>query len=156
MADQFGVEVEQSNHSLKIARVNTKGKLCVESVPPEEFFVDRNARAVDDAYCVAHRREMRVKDLMGMGYEFDDVIDEAGTGESDTLLEEEDFARRGYYNDSTDDNVKDMAMRPILVTRRTCISTFTAMATVAASRLMYRRRVQNARLHAVRWCPLPF
>ena len=116
MADQFGVEVEQSNHSLKIARVNTKGKLCVESVPPEEFFVDRNARAVDDAYCVAHRREMRVKDLMGMGYEFDDVIDEAGTGESDTLLEEEDFARRGYYNDSTDDNVKDPAMRPILVT----------------------------------------
>ena len=85
-------------------------------MPPEEFFVDRNARAVDDAYCVAHRREMRVKDLMGMGYEFDDVIDEAGTGESDTLLEEEDFARRGYYNDSTDDNVKDLAMRPILVT----------------------------------------
>ncbi len=116
MADEFGVQVEQSNHSLKIARVQPKGKLCVESVPPEEFFVDRNARAIDDAYCVAHRREMRVKDLMGMGYEFDDVIDEAGTGESDTLLEEEDFARRGYYNDSTDDNVNDPAMRPILVT----------------------------------------
>lgn len=115
-ADQFGVEIEQSMHSLKIARVMSKGKLCVESVPPEEFFVDRNARAVDDAYCVAHRREMRVKDLMAMGYEFDDVIDQAGINEQDTLLEEEEFARRGYYNDYTDDNVTDPAMRPILVT----------------------------------------
>ena len=71
---------------------------------------------MDDAYCVAHRREMRVKDLMAMGYEFDDVIDQAGVNEQDTLLEEEEFARRGYYNDYTDDNVTDPAMRPILVT----------------------------------------
>ena len=114
--DEMGVEVSESNHSLKIARVSSKGKLCVESVPPEEFFVDRNARAVDDAYCVAHRREMRVYDLMEMGYDFDDVIDFAGVGEQDTMTEEEEFARRGYYNDYNDDNVKDPAMRPILVT----------------------------------------
>ncbi len=115
-ADEMGMEIKQSNHSLKIARIASKGKLCVESVPPEEFFVDRNARAVDDAYCVAHRREMRVYDLMEMGYEFDDVIDYAGVGEEDSLTEEEEFARRGYYNDYNDDNVKDPAMRPILVT----------------------------------------
>ena len=114
--DEMGMEMQSLIHSIKVAKISRKGKLCVESVPPEEFFVDRNARAIDDAYCVAHRREMRVKDLMAMGYDFDEVIDYAGVDEQDTLVEEEEFARRGYYNDYTDDNVNDPSMRPILVT----------------------------------------
>ena len=114
--DEMGVEVDATKHNLKVVRTEESGKMCVESVPPEEFFVDRNARSIDDAYVVAHRREMRVADLVAMGYAFDDVIEFAGVDEQDTLGSEEDYARRGYYRDDTDDNVKDPAMRPILVT----------------------------------------
>ncbi len=57
--DEMGMEMQSPIHSIKVAKISTKGKLCVESVPPEEFFVDRNARAIDDAYCVAHRRDAR-------------------------------------------------------------------------------------------------
>lgn len=114
--DEMGVQVDATKHSLKVVRTEKDGKLCVESVPPEEFFVDRNARSVDDAYVVAHRREMRVADVVAMGYDFDDIIEFAGADESDTLVDEEEYARRGYYRDSTDQHVDDPSMRPIIVT----------------------------------------
>jgi hypothetical protein len=114
--DEMGVQVDATKHSLKVVRTEEDGKLCVESVPPEEFFVDRNARSVDDAYIVAHRREMRVADVVSMGYEFDDVIEFAGADEEDTLMAEEEYARRGYYRDNSDDHADDPAMRPIIVT----------------------------------------
>jgi hypothetical protein len=41
---------------------------------PEEFFVDRNAKNIGSAYVVGHRTEVRVSDLVAMGYDFDVVI----------------------------------------------------------------------------------
>ena len=43
--------------------------LKIESVPPEEFFVDRNARTLEDAHVVVHRSEMRASDLISMGFD---------------------------------------------------------------------------------------
>jgi hypothetical protein len=113
--DEFGMQVEMPRHSLKVNRKCESGKLMVESVPPEEFMVDRNAKSIDDAYVVAHRTEMRVSDLVNMGFDFEEVYNLDGIGSSDTYSEAEDFERRGYQQDEEEQTL-DMSMKLVAVT----------------------------------------
>ena len=114
--DQMGMEVQSKSHDIKVIKKSNGGKLCVESVPPEEFFVDRNARSIDDAYIVAHRAEMRVGDLVAMGYDFDEVSELGGITENDSLVDEEVFARTGYSRDLEQTEYTDPSMKIVLVT----------------------------------------
>jgi hypothetical protein len=114
--DQMGMEVEMPYYDLKVSYQSEKGKLCVESIPPEEFFVDRNAKSIEDAYVVAHRTEMRVGELVAMGYDFDEVSSLGGLGHSDTFSEVERYERRGYEEDYSDEDVQDPSMRIVAVT----------------------------------------
>lgn len=114
--DESGLEIERPYHAVKVARSNKKGKMCVESVPPEEFFVNRDARSIDDAYVVAHRTEMRVGDLVAMGYDYDDVYDLGGDGDMDSYAEAERFERRGYDESDDTQSYMDPSMRIALVT----------------------------------------
>lgn len=111
-----GIEVEMPRHDMTIAKYNDVGKLCIESVPPEEFFVDREAKTLEEAYCVAHRTEMRVGDLMSMGYEYEMLEGLGGLQHSDTFSEVEEFERRGYEADYDEEGIKDPSMRLIAVT----------------------------------------
>jgi hypothetical protein len=114
--NEMGVQVELPYYDLKVSYQTEKGKLCVESIPPEEFFVDRNAKSIEDAYVVAHRTEMRVGELVAMGYDFDVVSELGGLGHSDTFSEVEKYERRGYEEDYSDEDVQDPAMRIVAVT----------------------------------------
>ena len=114
--DEMGMEIESPRHDLKLARTVDRGKMCIESVPPEEFFIDRNSRSIDDYYCVAHRTEMRVGDLVAMGYDYEDVKDLSGLEHSDTFSEVEEYERRGYESDYTEEDIKDPSMRLVAVT----------------------------------------
>jgi len=114
--DEFGMEVQTPVHSLKISRQMPDGRLKLESVPPEEFFVNAEARNIDDAYIVAHRTEMRVGDLVEMGFAFEDVVDLGGIYGSDDMSEAEKIERRGFANDDYDDEPADPAMRLVGVT----------------------------------------
>jgi len=114
-ADEFGMQIEMPMHSLKVNRKCELGKLMVESVPPEEFMVDRNAKSIDDCYVVAHRTEMRVSDLVNMGFDFEEVYNLDGIGSSDTYSEAEDFERRGYQIDE-EEQTQDMSMKLVAVT----------------------------------------
>ena len=114
--DDMGMQVEMPRHSVKISRMETKGDMCIESVPPEEFFVDRDARNFDDAYVVAHRTEMRIGDLLGMGFEYEDLKDlDNGSGGS-AMADAEIFERQDYLEDVNSDNKLDPAMRVVTVT----------------------------------------
>ena len=114
--DEMGMQVEMPLHSVKINRYEPKGDLCIESVPPEEFFVDRDARNFDDAYVVAHRTEMRVGDLLAMGFEYEDVKDlDNGTGGS-AMSDAEIFERQDYSYDGASENDQDPSMRIVSVT----------------------------------------
>lgn len=113
--DEFGAEVETPNYSLRVAHYKKGGKLCVESVPPEEFFVSRSARSLDDAYCVGHRTEMRVSDLVAMGYDFEMVSNLSGITDYDSMAEAEDFERRGY-DQVKEEDILDPSMKQISVT----------------------------------------
>ena len=110
-----GMEMEVPEYSLKVSYKKEKGKLCVESVPPEEFLVDRNARSVEDAYVVAHRTEMRVGDLVQMGYDFEEVSNLSGLSSDDTYTDSEAFERKGYEQDEEESTI-DISMKKVAVT----------------------------------------
>ena len=72
---------------------------------PVEFFVDRNARSIDDFFVVGHRTDMTVGDLLAMGYEEDEI--QGLTGTISTMESEAEYERRGYTVDEDDDESAD-------------------------------------------------
>ena len=114
--DDFGMEMEMPEHSLKISRRMPEGRLKIESVAPEDFFVDAQAKNIDDAYVVAQRTEMRVGDLVAMGFDFEEVVDLGSNFGASSMANEEDFVRRGYSQDSYDDQEGDPSMRLVTIT----------------------------------------
>jgi len=114
--DEMGVEIEIPSFSLQVSRQIPEGKLRIESVPPEEFFVNSQARTLEDAYVVAHRSEMRVGDLVEMGYAFEDVYDLDSLYGASDISEAEDIERRGYSQDDYEDQSGDPAMRNVAIT----------------------------------------
>jgi hypothetical protein len=114
--DEMGMEVEMPIHSAKLSVQKEKGELCIESVPPEEFFVDRDARSIKDAYIVAHRTEMRAGDLIAMGYKPDEVLKLDSLESGSEMTEAEVFERRGYDMDTSNNEEQDPAMKNVTVT----------------------------------------
>ena len=110
-----GTEIERPEYSLKVSREKKGGQLVIDSVPPEEFFVDRNAKCVDSAYIVAHRTEMRVSDLVDMGYDYDVVSELSGISDDNSMSEAEKQERSGYQDDVAE-NVQDPSMQLVAVT----------------------------------------
>ena len=114
--DEMGMEIEMPIHSAKLSVQKEKGELCIESVPPEEFFVDRDARSIKDAYIVAHRTEMRAGDLIAMGYEPEEVLKLDSLESGSEMTEAEVFERRGYDMDTSNNEEQDPAMKNVTVT----------------------------------------
>jgi len=113
--DEFGMDVEAPIFSVKLSRKEMKGDLCIESVPPEEFFVNRDARTIEDAYIVAHRTEMRAGDVIAMGYDPDIVLGLDGIISGFEMTETEVQARQGYNEDFADENEQDPTMKNIAI-----------------------------------------
>ena len=113
--DQMGMEMESPRHDLKVMRSAEMGDINIESVPPEEFFVDASARNLEDAYAVCHRTDMRVGDLVEMGFAFEDVVELGNMDDSGSFADLEDFTRTGYV-DTHDDDEQDLSMRKVMVT----------------------------------------
>ena len=114
--DEMGMEIETPSHSIKISRQQERGELCIESVPPEEFFVNRDARNLKDAYLVAHRTEMRAGDLIAMGYDPEVVLDLNSFDNGSEMTEAEVHERRGYDLDTSDEDEQDPSMKNVTVT----------------------------------------
>ena len=113
--DETGVEVEMPMHDVRIARTITQGDIKVESIPPEDFFIDRNARSVDDFYIIGHTTEMRIADLLLMGFDLDELLDIDG-GRYSAMDDEAEFERRGYTVDEDDDENQSTSSRKVSVT----------------------------------------
>ena len=115
-ADEFGVEVEAPVFSVKISHGGMKGELCLESVPPEEFFINRDARTIEDSYIVAHRTEMRAGDLVEMGFDPEEVFNLDSLDSGSEITETEVLARQGYNEDFSEQEGADPAMKNVTVT----------------------------------------
>lgn len=107
---------EDGTIDAKVSRKNTKGDICAESIAPEDFFVDRSATCIDDAYVCGHRNsEMRVGDLVQMGYDFEEVIEHAGDWES-AYQDAADYERAGYDSYGSDESKQDPSMLKVMTT----------------------------------------
>jgi len=102
---------EDGMHRGKAQQVTRKPELRMESMPPEEFFIDPDARSIDDFYICGQQRELRVSDLVEMGFDFAEVA-ELGTDEEPG---EEEKEYRNNYRDQ-DDESDDLSMRRLLYT----------------------------------------
>ena len=114
--DEFGMEVESPVHAMKISKRTPNGKMRLDSVPPEEFFINAQARNIDDAYIVAHRTEMTVGELVEMGYDFDEVYKLDNLNGGSDIHDAEVFERQGYSSNDYDDQDQDVSMRLVAVT----------------------------------------
>lgn len=91
-----GVAVTQATppiYECTVVHRRKTGRLRVQSVPPEEFLIDRRARSIETAEFVAHRRYVTVSDLVAMGYEWDEVQDLGYETQDDFGGNEETFDR---------------------------------------------------------------
>ena len=111
--DETGLEVQRPMHNLKVSVTEEYGDLVIESVPPEEFFVSSEATSLEDAYAVVHKREVRVADLVAMGYDFD-VVSELTGHDTDNFADEEKFERQNFSLDD-DEQTLDPSMRKVIV-----------------------------------------
>jgi len=80
-------------HDIVIKRLNSKGSIKIENVPPSEFLINREAKTIQDARFVCHRVRKTLSELREMGYDPDP--DELGSGE-DVLYNAERQARYAF------------------------------------------------------------
>ena len=113
-----GQEINETIISCRLARKKRTGQIKIDSIPPEEFYVNKEARDLESAYCVAHRTEARVGDLVALGFEFDDVVDLTALGDTDSVRDGERSARHGYSvtSGSADEDAQDPSMKLVAVT----------------------------------------
>lgn len=111
--DEMGMEMERITHDVKVSLTEEYGDLVIESLPPEEFFISAEATSLEDAYAVVHKREVRVGDLVAMGYDFD-VVSELTGHDTDNFQDEEKFERQNFSFDD-DEQVLDPSMRMVIV-----------------------------------------
>ena len=108
-------EFDGVTYDMRVTKQTDSGDICIDTIPPEEFFIDENARRIEDSYCVGHRTDMRIGDLVAMGYDLDELRDISGTTEASDTSGSEDEARRGY-SAGEDDSSEDASMRRVMVT----------------------------------------
>tara|TARA_B100000963_G_scaffold362026_1_gene402266 strand:- start:3690 stop:5774 length:2085 start_codon:yes stop_codon:yes gene_type:complete len=111
--DEFGIEIEVPSHDVTVSRTTEKGELCIEAIPPEELYVNREARTFQDAYIVCHKTEMRVGDVIAMGFDPDQVIALASTDEGSSFTQVEKNYRHGFAGTESDEHVLDPSMKTI-------------------------------------------
>lgn len=112
--DEEGVEIETVIHDVKLSVEQTSGDITITSIPPEEFFVDRNARSIDDFFVIGHRTDMTIGDLLAMDFDHEEVHNLQGN--MSTFEAESEFERRNYAVDEDDDESVDPTSRKVVVT----------------------------------------
>jgi hypothetical protein len=111
--EQFTQEIP-ATYDLTIRRIKSKDQVCIESVPPEEVLISRNARDLETASYVAHRMIKSVSDLVAMGYDEEEIEEHATQTSSaiDPESYEEVVARNPFdnmvYPDRNDSGAKDV------------------------------------------------
>ena len=113
--DPMGMMVSPATYSVKVARETATREIKIDAVAPEDFFVDRNSTGIEDCYICGHSAEMRVGDVVAMGFDFETVYNMGGTTDG-RVDEEEELQRLGWDATDTDEDANDPSMRKITLT----------------------------------------
>ena len=102
--------------TVEVTKVNPDGRLRFQAVPPEEIRISPSARSLEDAPLVAHTRDLRVSDVVSMGYTLDEVLPYAGSSSStdsdaDVIARNNDRVTESAADDAIDDST-----RPVVFT----------------------------------------
>ena len=114
-----GVDVSQVQkpdftlYNCKIKRTKKAGKVKIESVPPEEFLISRNAKSIDDADFVSHKVLMSRSDLVAMGYDEDDVNSLPKSDED--IFNTEEIVRSRNIDEFNIDSATDKSTEKVLI-----------------------------------------
>ena len=84
MTGQPGPMQQPMLHDVQIKRKTKDGRIRIMAVPPEELLLDRRARSFDDAGIIAHRQMATVSDLIGMGYDQDEIEENISSTDLDS------------------------------------------------------------------------
>lgn len=79
VTDMAGMVVQPavSTHDIRIRRTVPRNRAIIECMPPEEFLVARDARVLEDGS--HHRTYKTLSELVGMGYDEDEIKEHGGT-----------------------------------------------------------------------------
>jgi hypothetical protein len=83
-------------HDVQVKRKIVDKRIHVACLPPEELLLSRQAMSFKDAPFIGHRKMATVAELIGMGYDEDEVMDYVGS--SDLYDNEEALARQPLSN----------------------------------------------------------
>ncbi len=108
------VQVPNFNlYNCKIKRIKKTGRVKIESIPPEEFLIDRSAKSIEDADFVSHKVLMTRSDLVAMGYPQDEV-DELPKSDLD-IYNDEETVRLADVDDYRISSSTDTSTEKVLV-----------------------------------------
>ena len=100
--------------NITIRRKISKNKAVIESVPPEEFLIAREARDLDTAAYVGHRSLRTMSELIAMGYEREEIEKYAGQGDVFSINYEAQTRNPAIMSFMMHADNPDPAMRRIL------------------------------------------
>lgn len=113
-----GQPVPVTTHDVVVKRKRTKGRVCIEPVPPEEFLIDSDAKDIENARFVGHRKRYTVSALREEGVP-QEIIDKLPKGDGSLPMSEEAISRRLESEETiTGDSQSQLneAMRTVWVT----------------------------------------
>lgn len=119
-ADPSMPQISQTLHDVKVVYRpdSKKGKVCIENIPLEEFYVDPTARRIKDARYAAHARYMTISDVRGTFNVEDELLATIEDREDDPRLTEMYLARNRMDQANAFDfgyADQDPSMREVLV-----------------------------------------
>ena len=109
-----GVQSSGKMHDVVVNRMNKKGQVRIENVPPEEFLIARNAKTIEEAHFTAHRKYITRSELVEMGFDVEEVKglptdnDQRYSEERTTRYEDLDYNSLNRH--STSDTANDQIL----------------------------------------------
>jgi hypothetical protein len=104
-------------YNVEIKRSTKRNKVAIETMPPEEFFVDAAATSLDNAMVVGHRTMATVSSLVALGYDRD-LLEEHLSDQVAFTSTEEYQAR--YFNGEDPNPLSDYERRRVLYVEAWC------------------------------------
>ena len=104
-------------YDVEIKRKRKRNQVKIETMPPEEFFVDAAATSLDDAMVVGHRTMATVSDLIALGYD-PDMLDDHLSDEF-AFVDSDEYTAR-YSNTEMPGPVSAAERRRVLYVEAWC------------------------------------
>jgi hypothetical protein len=109
------IHIEQK-FDFRVKRITRDKLVRVQAIPPEQFLINRSATCIEDALLVGRRQVVTISDLVAIGFDFDEILENGGSaplyGVSSTNMEAEVRDPSLLWGQS--DTYGDDALRPVI------------------------------------------